>query len=102
MPLPTYDPLFSSKDAKAALEHVIAMHFLRTGRFSTAEIFIRVRLRFGRVVVTDTRLNSGLRKQEFDVDLPAGRQAQFVDLYRILVALRNQDINPALEYVLPL
>ncbi|KAN0140839.1 CTLH/CRA C-terminal to LisH motif domain containing protein [Lactarius tabidus] len=76
-PLPTYEPLFASDDAQKALEHVIAMHLLRTGRFSTAETFI----------------------QEFGVDLPAGRQAQFVELYRILMALRNKDIEPALEWV---
>ncbi|KAI0306384.1 hypothetical protein B0F90DRAFT_1814293 [Multifurca ochricompacta] len=76
-PLPTYEPLFASKDAQSALEHVIAMHFLRTGRFSTAETFI----------------------QEFSVDLPTERQSQFVALYRILVALRNKDIKPALEWV---
>ncbi|KAH9996893.1 CTLH/CRA C-terminal to lish motif domain-containing protein [Russula vinacea] len=75
-PLPTYEPLFTSKDAQSSLEHVIAMHFLRTGRFSTAETFV----------------------QEFGVDLPPERQAQFVDLYRILVALRNKDIKPALEW----
>jgi len=76
-PLPTYEPLFASKDAQSALEHVIAMHFLRTGRFSTAETFV----------------------QEFGIDLPPERQSQFVDLYRILVALRNRDIKPALEWV---
>jgi len=75
-PLPTYEPLFASKDAQSSLKHVIAMHFLRTGRFSTAETFV----------------------QEFGVDLPPERQSQFVDLYRILVALRNRDIKPALEW----
>ncbi|KAI0273395.1 hypothetical protein BC834DRAFT_921486 [Gloeopeniophorella convolvens] len=74
--LPTYDPLFASAEAQDALEHVIAMHFLRTGRFSTAEIFI----------------------QEFGVDVPATLQSQFVDLHRILVALRSHDIGPALEW----
>jgi hypothetical protein len=41
-PLPTYEPLFGSKEAQGSLEHVIAMHFLRTGRFSTAETFVQV------------------------------------------------------------
>lgn len=50
-------------------------------------------------VTTDTALN--LKTKEFGVDLPAGRQAQFVELYRILMALRNKDIKPALEYVPP-
>ena len=51
-------------------------------------------------VTTDTTLN--LKTKEFGVDLPAGRQSQFVELYRILMALRNKDIEPALEYVPPL
>ena len=41
-PLPTYEPLFATEDAEKALEHVIAIHLLRTGRFSTAETFIQV------------------------------------------------------------
>ena len=40
--LPTYEPLFASKEAEDALERMIAMHFLRTGRFQTAETFIEV------------------------------------------------------------
>ena len=94
-PLPTYEPLFASKDAQEALEQVISMHLLRTGRFSTAETFIQV-CHCARVT-TDTTLNT--KAKEFGVDLPAGRQTQFVDLYRILVALRSKDIKPALEYV---
>lgn len=96
-PLPTYEPLFASDDAQNALEHVIAVHLLRTGRFSTAEIFIQVCHR----VVCHNRHHVKLEKKEFGVDLPAGRQSQFVDLYRILIALRNKDIKPALEYVPP-
>lgn len=42
-PLPKYDPLFASDSAKEALERTIALHFLRTGQFSTAETFIQVR-----------------------------------------------------------
>ncbi|TFY66151.1 hypothetical protein EVG20_g4944 [Dentipellis fragilis] len=74
--LPTYDPLFDSPAAEADLEHVIAMHFLRTGRFSTAETFI----------------------EEFGVNIPSDLQTQFMDLHRILLALQNQDIGPALEW----
>ncbi|KAI0046125.1 hypothetical protein FA95DRAFT_1680031 [Auriscalpium vulgare] len=74
--LPTYEPLFASEEAEAALERVVAMHFLRTGRFSTAETFI----------------------EEFGIDIPSHLQSQFIDLYRILTALRNQDIAPALEW----
>ncbi|THH13432.1 hypothetical protein EW146_g6787 [Bondarzewia mesenterica] len=76
-PLPTYNPLFTSPTAEKALEHVIAMHFLRIGRFSTAETFI----------------------EEFNVDIPSELQAQFIDLHRILIALREQNIEPALEWV---
>ncbi|ETW86023.1 hypothetical protein HETIRDRAFT_44227 [Heterobasidion irregulare TC 32-1] len=76
-PLPTYNPLFASSEAESALEHVIAMHFLRIGRFSTAETFI----------------------EEFNVDISTELQAQFIDLHRILVALREQNIDPALEWV---
>ncbi|KAI0064615.1 hypothetical protein BV25DRAFT_1881953 [Artomyces pyxidatus] len=76
--LPTYDPLFASPEAEVALERVIAMHFLRTGRFSTAETFI----------------------EEFGVDIPSYLQSQFIDLHRILLALRNQDIGPALEWAM--
>lgn len=46
-PLPTYAPLFTSDRAQAALERTIALHFLRTGQFSTAETFIQVRNRRG-------------------------------------------------------
>lgn len=42
-PLPTYDPLFTSHAAKEALDRTVALHFLRTGQFSTAETFIEVR-----------------------------------------------------------
>lgn len=42
-PLPSYEPLFSSSEAKAALERTIAFHFLRTGQFDTAETFLSVR-----------------------------------------------------------
>ena len=42
-PLPSYEPLFQSPEAKAALERTIAIHFLRTGQFNTAETFINVR-----------------------------------------------------------
>ena len=43
-PLPTYSPLFTSPEANAALERTIALHFLRTGQFKTAETFIEVRI----------------------------------------------------------
>ena len=36
--------MFSSPEANAALERTIALHFLRTGQFKTAESFIEVRV----------------------------------------------------------
>jgi hypothetical protein len=42
-PLPTFSPLFSSDKSTAALKRTIALHFLRTGQFSTAETFLNVR-----------------------------------------------------------
>lgn len=41
-PLPSYEPLFTSPEAKLALERTVAMHFLRTGQFETAETFLSV------------------------------------------------------------
>jgi hypothetical protein len=37
--------------------------------------------------------------QESGVDIPPELRAEFVDLHRILTALRTQDIGPALECV---
>ncbi|KAI0030740.1 CTLH/CRA C-terminal to lish motif domain-containing protein [Vararia minispora EC-137] len=74
--LPTYQPLFASEEANDALEHVIAIHFLRTGRFATAQTFI----------------------EEFNVDISSELQSQFVELNRILCSLRSCDIGPALAW----
>jgi hypothetical protein len=74
--LPTYEPLFSSPQSVVALERTIALHFLRTGQFATAEIFL----------------------DEAGVEIPSEIRSQFVDLHRILTALRGQDIGPALEW----
>ena len=38
-PLPESPPLFVSAEAHAALQRSIALHFLRTGQFETAETF---------------------------------------------------------------
>ncbi|KIJ69459.1 hypothetical protein HYDPIDRAFT_106079 [Hydnomerulius pinastri MD-312] len=75
-PLPSYDPLYSSDAAREALERTIALHFLRTGQFSTAETFI----------------------QESGVDVSPEVRGQFLELHRILTALRKQEIGPALEW----
>ncbi|KIK93160.1 hypothetical protein PAXRUDRAFT_829243 [Paxillus rubicundulus Ve08.2h10] len=74
--LPTYDPLFASDAAGEALDRTIALHFLRTGQFSTAETFI----------------------EESGVDISSGLRGQFLELHRIITALRRQEIGPALEW----
>ncbi|KAK7467088.1 hypothetical protein VKT23_004148 [Stygiomarasmius scandens] len=75
--LPTYPDLFTSKQAVSALERTIALHFLRTGQFDTAQTFLG----------------------ESSVDIPAELRTQFVDLHNILKALRSQNIKAALEWV---
>ncbi|KAH7930830.1 hypothetical protein BV22DRAFT_1027990 [Leucogyrophana mollusca] len=74
--LPSYDPLFASEASRVALERTIALHFLRTGQFATAETFIN----------------------ECGMDISPELRAQFIDLHRILTALKNEDISPALEW----
>ncbi|RDB21319.1 Protein RMD5 A [Hypsizygus marmoreus] len=75
-PLPTYSNLFHAEGSLAALERTVALHFLRTGQFDTAETFL----------------------EESGIDIPPELRSQFVDLHQILKALRNQDIAPALEW----
>ncbi|KAI0361981.1 hypothetical protein OH77DRAFT_1388452 [Trametes cingulata] len=75
-PLPSYDPLFTSPEAKAALERTIAIHFLRTGQFETAETFL----------------------SESDVDVPPDMRAQFMELHAIMLSLKRGDISLALEW----
>lgn len=41
--LPTFSPLFTSTKASQALDRTVALHFLRTGQFTTAETFIEAR-----------------------------------------------------------
>ncbi|KAJ7709957.1 CTLH/CRA C-terminal to lish motif domain-containing protein [Mycena rosella] len=72
-----YLHVFTSPTSMAALERTVALHFLRTGQFDTAEIFL----------------------QEANLEVPPELREQFVDLHRILQALRNQDIGPALGWV---
>lgn len=40
--LPSYSPLFTSETSIAELERTVAIHFLRTGQFTTAETFLQV------------------------------------------------------------
>ncbi|KAI0302243.1 RING-type zinc-finger-domain-containing protein [Russula brevipes] len=95
-PLPTYEPLFASKDAQSALEHVIAMHFLRTGRFSTAETFMQVYMPSHAVRETPHQTCLGVRAS---VDF-CGRQSLFV----VRWVERNRDFlqshSSALEFYL--
>lgn len=75
-PLPSYQPLFSSPEAVAALERTIAAHFLRTGQFDTAETFI----------------------EECGVDIYPELRTHFLDLHQIITALKAGNIAPALEW----
>ncbi|KAI0341728.1 hypothetical protein BDW22DRAFT_1407904 [Trametopsis cervina] len=75
-PLPSYQPLFTSKEAVAALEPTLARHFLRTGQFETAETFI----------------------SESGIDIDPSMRSQFLELHRIVTALKAADIRPALEW----
>ncbi|PCH38249.1 hypothetical protein WOLCODRAFT_136130 [Wolfiporia cocos MD-104 SS10] len=80
IPLPSYDPLFVSAEATGALDRTIALHFLRTGQFHTAEAFIETIL------------------QEADVNIDPKLHSHFVDLHHIMSALREQNVQPALEW----
>ncbi|KAF8628314.1 hypothetical protein AX15_003862 [Amanita polypyramis BW_CC] len=72
--MPTYSNLFSSPECVPALERTIALHFLRTGQFEAAETFLK----------------------ESSIDIPFELRTRFMDLHRILKAIRNQDLGPAL------
>ncbi|KAI0646947.1 Sfi1 spindle body protein-domain-containing protein [Trametes meyenii] len=74
-PLPSYDPLFTSSEATAALERTIAIHFLRTGQFDTAETFL----------------------SESDVEVSPDMRAHFMQLHRIMLSLKRGEIMPALH-----
>ncbi|KAF9510400.1 hypothetical protein BS47DRAFT_1300282 [Hydnum rufescens UP504] len=75
-PLPKYPPLFTSPQASAALDRVVALHFVRSGEFNVADIFIH----------------------EAHVDTTPNSMDQFVDMHRIVNALRRYDLDPALEW----
>ncbi|KAJ3186899.1 hypothetical protein HDU85_006935 [Gaertneriomyces sp. JEL0708] len=70
-----WDPkAFEGKEE--VLNKVIALHLIREGRFGLAEAFV----------------------QEAGLQLPAGLQEEFVDLYHILESLRAFDLGPAIEW----
>ncbi|KAF8077996.1 CTLH/CRA C-terminal to lish motif domain-containing protein, partial [Lyophyllum atratum] len=75
-PLPTYSRLFEPAQSRTALKRTIALHFLRTGQFDTAETFLA----------------------ESGIDISSELRLQFVELHQILKVLRNHDIGPALEW----
>ncbi|KAE9400787.1 hypothetical protein BT96DRAFT_1096276 [Gymnopus androsaceus JB14] len=66
--------LASLESAKAHVDDIT--HFLRTGQFDAAEIFL----------------------EESAIVIPTELRSQFIELHRILQALRNQDIGPALSW----
>ncbi|TRM57578.1 hypothetical protein BD626DRAFT_514347 [Schizophyllum amplum] len=74
--IPSYPNLFVSPDSAAALDRTVVVHLLRTGQFETAETFIEE----SKFPITD--------------DL----RLRFVDLHRILQALRSSNIGPALDW----
>ncbi|KAH8117552.1 ubiquitin-protein ligase E3 [Phellopilus nigrolimitatus] len=74
--VPEMPSLFTSAEAQEALQRTIALHFLRTGQFSTADTFL----------------------EESSADVPPETKSQFRGLYRVLTALRGQDIAPALNW----
>lgn len=40
-----------------------------------------------------------LRSQEADLDIPESVQEPFIEIHRILAALKEQNLRPALKYV---
>ncbi|GLB35002.1 putative CTLH/CRA C-terminal to LisH motif domain containing protein [Lyophyllum shimeji] len=75
-PLPSYSRLFESSQSRTALGRTVAIHFLRTGQFDTAETFL----------------------EESEINISPELRLQFVELHQILKVLRNHDIGPALEW----
>jgi hypothetical protein len=70
--------LFSSPTERSALERAIAQHYLRTGHFEIAHTLLQE-----------------VGGDDSDMDVST-EEAQFAELYKTLVALRNDDIQPAL------
>ncbi|CAG8579534.1 3907_t:CDS:2 [Acaulospora morrowiae] len=65
---------FVNKDA--VLQRTVALHFIRHGKFMLGNTFI----------------------QETGLDLPNSLQMQFVQMYQILDAINNQNLEPALSW----
>ncbi|KAL0946957.1 hypothetical protein HGRIS_013113 [Hohenbuehelia grisea] len=75
-PLPNYTDLFTSDISVISLERIVALHLLRSGQFDVAQTFL----------------------EESAVDIPSELRSAFVDMHTILKALRDQDIEPALNW----
>ncbi|KLO18529.1 ubiquitin-protein ligase E3 [Schizopora paradoxa] len=73
--VPESPHLFTSEASQEALLRTVALHFLRTGQFSTAETFF-----------------------ETHFEIPEESRTQFVELHTVLTALRRSDIQPALSW----
>ncbi|KAL1675679.1 CTLH/CRA C-terminal to lish motif domain-containing protein [Schizophyllum commune] len=74
--MPSYPGLFVSPESAAALDRTVVVHLLRTGQFETAETFIA----------------------ESGFPITDELRSKFVDLHKILQALRAADIGPALDW----
>jgi len=74
--LPKYPPLFNTPEARKALDRVVALHFIRNGSFDVAETFLK----------------------EADVDTKPNTVDQFVEMHRIVDAVRSKDLQPALDW----
>ncbi|KAF8326027.1 CTLH/CRA C-terminal to lish motif domain-containing protein [Cantharellus anzutake] len=74
--LPKYPVLFNTPEATRALNRVVALHFIRNGAFDVAETFI----------------------QEANVDTKPNTMDQFIEMHRIVDALRSDDLQPALDW----
>ncbi|KAG9008570.1 hypothetical protein FRB95_001293 [Tulasnella sp. JGI-2019a] len=74
--LPSSPPLFSSVEAVTALERVIGSHFLRSGAFDVANVFYA----------------------ECGTHPPERERANFARMYDIVQALKQGDLEPALQW----
>ncbi|KZP24842.1 hypothetical protein FIBSPDRAFT_918682 [Athelia psychrophila] len=76
--LPSYSPLFTSESSKTELERAVAIHLLRSGQFDTTNTFL----------------------EESELEISQDLKSCFIDMHRILTALRGYDMIPALEWVM--
>ncbi|KAG8861220.1 hypothetical protein FRB96_003170 [Tulasnella sp. 330] len=74
--LPSSPPLFTAPEAVTALERVIGSHFLRSGAFDIADVFY----------------------SECSMQPPERERANFTEMHRIVQALTQGDLEPALQW----